>query len=476
MGARVWSGEYTDIPAMGVDPFETTIGYMQDGDVATFKIYDASADQYYDAESSLTEGWEEFAYLTVDFVNAYTVDNDSDDDSGDDDSDHGDDSSDDDSGDTGGDDDLVSGVSLDFGAFDPVTSTIELYYNSDSDISGVQFALSSESTTLISASGGLFDALGFNVVISDDTNILISFSLDGSVIPAGEGVLSNLELETSDGAEICITGSVVSDPSATQLEIASEGCVVIGFAQHRSGDYNDDGDTNVLDIVQLVEIILLGFEPTEYQLLASDMNEDGAINVIDIIQIVNIILEQRASDATVGRLVKKGSMVELESDGYIGAVQLVLSHGFDFSLELTDKAMVADFHTLDNQTTLIIIAPESDELFVTTGEYEISQVLVANSQSQIDVVFAPVSFTLSAAYPNPFNPSTSVNLSIPEAGHVSVQVYNVMGQLVSTLVDGNMNASDYTFTWDASSVTSGVYLIKAVYLNHTSTQKVMLLK
>jgi flagellar hook assembly protein FlgD len=83
---------------------------------------------------------------------------------------------------------------------------------------------------------------------------------------------------------------------------------------------------------------------------------------------------------------------------------------------------------------------------------------------------------LSEAYPNPFNPSTSINLSIPEAGHVSVMVYNVMGQLVSTLADGQMDASDYSFTWDASAISSGVYLITATTANHTSTQKGMFLK
>jgi len=47
---------------------------------------------------------------------------------------------------------------------------------------------------------------------------------------------------------------------------------------------------------------------------------------------------------------------------------------------------------------------------------------------------------------------------------------------VSTLADGHMNASDYSFTWDASSVPSGVYLITAATVNQTSTQKVMFLK
>jgi len=154
---------------------------------------------------------------------------------------------------------------------------------------------------------------------------------------------------------------------------------------------------------------------------------------------------------------------------------MTLSHGADFSIELTDKAMVADYRTDGNETTLIIVAPESDELFIADGEYVIVDMIVANSAGPMDVS-KPSSFELSEAYPNPFNPSTSINLSIPEAGQVSVMVYNVMGQLVSTLADGHMDASDYSFTWDASSVSSGVYLITATTANQTSTQKVMLLK
>ena len=155
---------------------------------------------------------------------------------------------------------------------------------------------------------------------------------------------------------------------------------------------------------------------------------------------------------------------------------MTLSHGTDFNIELTDKAIVAEYSTNGNETTLIIVAPESDELLITNGEYEIVDMIVANSAGQMDVSVVPSSFVLSEAYPNPFNPSTSVNLSIPEAGYTSVMVYNVMGQLVSTLADGHMDASDYSFTWDASSVPSGVYLITATTANQASTQKVMLLK
>ncbi|MBT5077764.1 MAG: T9SS type A sorting domain-containing protein, partial [Candidatus Marinimicrobia bacterium] len=240
------------------------------------------------------------------------------------------------------------------------------------------------------------------------------------------------------------------------------------------GDVNADDAVNVLDIVATVNYILEGSD--DFAVDCADVNADGAVNVLDIVATVNFILEGRTVDATEAGLIKAGNALNLNADGYIGGVQMTLSHGADFSIELTDKAMVADYRTNGNETTLIIVAPESDELFIADGEYDIVNMIVANSAGQMDVSVVPNSFVLSEAYPNPFNPSTSINLSIPEAGHVSVMVYNVMGQLVNTLADGHMNASDYSFTWDASSVPSGVYLITATTVNHASTQKVMFLK
>jgi len=200
------------------------------------------------------------------------------------------------------------------------------------------------------------------------------------------------------------------------------------------------------------------------------------INVLDIVVVVGNILDSRTVDASSARLIKAGNTLNVNADGYISGVQMTLFHGSDFNIELTDKALVADYSTKGNETILVIVAPESDELFIANGEYQIVEMIVANSAGQMDVSVVPSSFVLSAAYPNPFNPSTSINLSIPEAGHVSVMVYNVIGQLVSTVADGHMNASDYSFTWDASAFPSGVYLITATTENHASTQKVMLLK
>ena len=88
----------------------------------------------------------------------------------------------------------------------------------------------------------------------------------------------------------------------------------------------------------------------------------------------------------------------------------------------------------------------------------------------------PDEFKLYQNYPNPFNPATTVTLTVPSADHVSVKVYNLMGQMVGTLSDGMMEANVYSFTWDASSMSSGVYLIKAESSSSVDIQKVLLVK
>ena len=131
-------------------------------------------------------------------------------------------------------------------------------------------------------------------------------------------------------------------------------------------------------------------------------------------------------------------------------------------------------------TELIIVGPTSDELFTFSGDFEIDEkdLIVANSSGQkigVDIV-SPATFSLGDAYPNPFNPSTSIALDVSDAGNVNVAVYNLMGQAVATLAEGYMNAGSYTLTWDASNQVSGMYLVRAETAGFVSTQKLLLIK
>jgi hypothetical protein len=88
----------------------------------------------------------------------------------------------------------------------------------------------------------------------------------------------------------------------------------------------------------------------------------------------------------------------------------------------------------------------------------------------------PDEFYLAQNYPNPFNPTTTFEFALPTAQHVTLNIYNVLGQNVSTLVDETMNAGVHQVTWDATDVSSGVYFYRLTANDNTETRKMMLLK
>ncbi|MFA4834030.1 MAG: T9SS type A sorting domain-containing protein [Patescibacteria group bacterium] len=89
---------------------------------------------------------------------------------------------------------------------------------------------------------------------------------------------------------------------------------------------------------------------------------------------------------------------------------------------------------------------------------------------------APLRFSLSQNYPNPFNPVTTVNFSIPHAGNVAVEIFNLSGQKVVTLVDGYQSAGDHSVVWDASHFSAGVYFYTVTSGIFQETKKMILLK
>jgi hypothetical protein len=70
----------------------------------------------------------------------------------------------------------------------------------------------------------------------------------------------------------------------------------------------------------------------------------------------------------------------------------------------------------------------------------------------------PNGYALEQNYPNPFNPTTNINYSLQNAGHVTLKVYDMTGREIATLVNGRMNAGAHTVTFNASNLSSGVYI------------------
>lgn len=200
--------------------------------------------------------------------------------------------------------------------------------------------------------------------------------------------------------------------------------------------------------------------------------------MLDVVAIVNLILAGggREADATDATMNTTENGVNISANGYIGGVQITLSHDADFSIELTDDAYIAEYKTDGNTTTLIVINPEDEVIFTSTGDFTVEEVLVTNSDEFINVTEVTLEFSLSNAYPNPFNPTTTIELSLAEASYASVKVFNLKGAVVGVLMDGMVDANTYTMTWDASNLSSGVYMIRAEANGQIATQKVMLVK
>lgn|GEM_PF-4960336 len=89
----------------------------------------------------------------------------------------------------------------------------------------------------------------------------------------------------------------------------------------------------------------------------------------------------------------------------------------------------------------------------------------------------PKTFALGQNYPNPFNPSTTIGFDIAEAGHVTLSVFNIMGQQVATLVDRDMGTGHYTAQWNTDeAMTGGIYFYKISTNDNVQIRKMTLLK
>jgi len=93
----------------------------------------------------------------------------------------------------------------------------------------------------------------------------------------------------------------------------------------------------------------------------------------------------------------------------------------------------------------------------------------------------PAITTLENNYPNPFNPSTKIEFGLNAASHVLLEIYNIKGEKVKTLINEDMAASYHTAVWNGKddggkAVSSGVYFYKMRTDNYQATRKMVLMK
>ena len=88
----------------------------------------------------------------------------------------------------------------------------------------------------------------------------------------------------------------------------------------------------------------------------------------------------------------------------------------------------------------------------------------------------PNNFSINKIFPNPFNPITTISYSIPTSQFVSINIYNLKGEKIQTLLNQFKTPGNYNINWDASGFASGVYILQLQGKNSSITQKLTLSK
>ncbi|MCF7858956.1 MAG: T9SS type A sorting domain-containing protein, partial [Candidatus Cloacimonetes bacterium] len=131
--------------------------------------------------------------------------------------------------------------------------------------------------------------------------------------------------------------------------------------------------------------------------------------------------------------------------------------------------------------------------FVDLGEIEVKSV-VSDEEYSIIMTWSvtveplsesgeiiPIANALFQNHPNPFNPMTTIRYSLIEAGKVTINIYNIKGELIKTLINGNYQAGDHQVIWDGRDdsgriISSGVYFYHMLTDQYSSTRKMILMK
>jgi hypothetical protein len=104
--------------------------------------------------------------------------------------------------------------------------------------------------------------------------------------------------------------------------------------------------------------------------------------------------------------------------------------------------------------------------------------MFANLVTSIEPVnsIVPASYSLAQNFPNPFNPATEIQFTVPKAGLTTLRVFDILGREVATLVNENMNPGTFKVRLDGANLASGTYIYTLTSGEARITKKMMLLK
>jgi hypothetical protein len=304
------------------------------------------------------------------------------------------------------------------------------------------------------------------------------------------------------------------------------------------GDINNDDHLDVLDLLMIIDHILNRTTLTGQAFVRADVApwgaRDGVVDVQDLALLQNIILtgqypngvkievtapsvpstknvfakSELSSDAKVTYFVtEKGIVVKLENRVTVKGLQLDFSNiGENVVVKNASSIFGGASINVDKSSLRLIVVSESGAS-IEPGTHIVAQIpfsikdpssiaasnltlggsnnaRIKDVESNISLNEAPelpTSFNLQQNYPNPFNPATMIQFAVPQDAFVRISIYNVLGQEVRSLFNGDVRQGTYAARWDGRdnsgiAVSSGTYIYRMSSGSFVETRKMMLMK
>ena len=275
-----------------------------------------------------------------------------------------------------------------------------------------------------------------------------------------------------------------------------------------AGDINDDLNLDILDIVNVVNIILSGgiSSPDYSECAIIDANIDGnsVINILDVIQLINMVIgdsrlisEETAYAVAQMYYMDENLVIRIESSIDVAGVEMTINSNMSHDINLIDNSHITTKTSyFDNQLKVLSYNIFNDpfdghvieyrindarnldqnDISITIGSPQGNEFYVTTNYNGSSIEMGPSSYSLNDVYPNPFNPSTQVSFSLPIDSYVTLQAYNLQGTMVDNIFEGYQIKGNHSYTWNASSLPSGVYYIRMISGSNILSTKAMLLK
>jgi hypothetical protein len=282
------------------------------------------------------------------------------------------------------------------------------------------------------------------------------------------------------------------------------------------GDVDNDGTIFAFDAAKALRYSVgldalpkLDPLPWEYwRQRTADVNDDGmvlAVDAADILKYVVGTIEEFSSvkakrmNPSVEVIARDGNLYfDSETNGLFGInVDLKVDQTISYGDPVTPEDLMSAVNATDKQLKIGVASSEDitgrfltvpitqysggDELGITyyinnvRTEYKVDMTEAMTGIDE-DLSVLPQQYELLQNYPNPFNPSTQIRYALPVASQVRLAVFNSVGQKVMVLVDGQQSAGRHQVSFDASGLSSGVYLYKLSTPGFSQTKKMLLIK